>query len=86
MSNPNVYDDALERVLARVDKVSEKLSTKFKNVKPFAQEPIPKGELLRAYEGLTYDDMNSLVLRHGQEVIEDFIREQETEKLKRQRL
>lgn len=85
MSNPNVYDDVLERVLGRVDKVSERLTTKFKNVKPFAQEQIPKEEMLRAYESLSYDDMNSMVIHHGVDKVNEFIFEMEQAKLKRQR-
>jgi len=73
----NQYDEVLSRTLERVDKIAERLSKSFKNVKPFAQEPIPMKELMQSYQALTPDDMNLLIVKYGQDKVGEFIRDME---------
>ena len=78
----NIYDTVLDKTMARVDKVSTTLATKFKNVKPFNKEPIPPKELLQAYQGLNMTDMVYLLQKHGRQKVNDLIYELETLKAK----
>jgi hypothetical protein len=79
---PNIYDLVLDKTVKRVDDVSTKIATQFKNIKPFNKEPIPKSEMLNAYRGLTMDDMVYLIQKHGRDKVNDLIYELEMEKSK----
>ncbi len=75
----NVYDEVLKRTLERVESVTDTISKNFKGVKPFDKKPIPPREVRRAYDSLSVDDMKFLIQRHGQEKVNQFIGEMETE-------
>lgn len=78
----NVYDKALDRVLARLDSVSDRIGRNFKGVKPFDKEPIQKRNMLQYYEMLNAEDMRYLVKQHGEEAMNEFVFEMETERKK----
>ncbi len=79
----NLYTKVLDRVYEKLDKTSEKIALNFKGVKPFNKEPISKSKLLEAYNTLTPMEMNNLISTHGEESVNDFIREMEELKIKR---
>ena len=78
-----MYDQAVNKVLSRIDSVSSRVAENFKNVKPFDKKEIPKSDLLQAYSQLGTQDMEYLVARHGRESINKFI--QDMEVLKRRK-
>ena len=79
----NIYDRALEKVLLRIDKATDRIAFQFKGVQPFNKEPVDKKELLRSYESLSTSDMVKLIERHGVEKVGDFIKDMETTKQRR---
>ena len=79
----NVYDIALNKVLTRIDKATDRIASRFKGVVPFNKEPINQEELLRTYSSLNVSDMVRLIERHGVEKVGDFIKDMETAKVGR---
>ena len=79
----NIYDKALEKVLLRIDKATDRIAFQFKGVQPFNKEPMDKEKLLRSYESLATSDMVRFIERHGVEKVGDFIKDMETTKQRR---
>ena len=79
MARDNIFDRVLDETSARVEKVTDRIGTNFRNVKPFDKVEIPKEQITQAYRGLTPEQMQSLVQKHGEELVNQFIFEQETQ-------
>lgn len=71
----NYYDKVLDKVEFVTGKVSDKIAGDFKNTNPFDKKPIPVKELAEAYNSLTIADMRELVIKHGEEAVNDFVYE-----------
>ncbi len=84
MSKTNPYDTVLDGVNKRIEQVSDKLADRFKGIKPFNKEKIPRRELLQYYNGLDVRDMEYLIQRHGYDTVNSFIGEMEAMKAKEQ--
>ena len=73
----NVYDDVLDKVYQRVEKVSGTMAKRFGKVKPFNEETIPTNKLFEAYINLSQEDMQYLASVHPREVLNEFIADME---------
>ncbi len=69
----NIADGILNRINTRVDSISKRLTTQYKGVKPFAQEPVPTKELLAQYMSLAPQDMQNLVTKYGRDAANEFV-------------
>ncbi len=80
----NLYDKIMDKTYSRIEKVSDRISHNFKNVKPFNKEPISEKDMLDSYGMLTSPDMEDLIKRYGYDEVNDFIGELELLKAQRE--
>jgi len=76
----NPFDRIVDKTMARVERVSNKIGRDFKNMKPFDKEPVSDEDMLASYDMLTPEDMGSLIQYHGEEALNEFIGEMEMKK------
>ena len=72
MPRENLYDEAMKGVLDIVDGASDLIAKDFKGTKPFDKEEIPKSKLVDAYLGLTIQERDILIEKHGQRAVDLF--------------
>jgi hypothetical protein len=76
----NPADVVTNEILARVNKVSERISKQLKNTKPFAREMLPARTKIWAVDNLGLLDMEDFRKEFGDEAISKLL--YEVEKLK----
>lgn len=79
----NLYDEAVGRVLNRIETASDVISKNFKGVKPFDKKELSNDELFGAYDQLGTLDMEYLIQKHGEEKVGQFIADMETHKARK---
>ena len=74
----NLYSKVVEKTLGRMNSATNSVAQNFKNVNPFGQVEIPKGNLLSAYKQLGTQDVEYLLAKHGRDKLNSFISDMET--------
>ena len=74
----SVFDLTVDILHERQQDLRAELKTRFKKTKPFRTEPMDNKELIYYYDMLNMEDMQFLVVKHGEETLNDFIYEMET--------
>jgi len=78
-----IADRAVTKLLERRDRVKAKLQERYKGTKPFRTDPISMDEQLWAYNQLSPEDMQYLISNHGNDTVNEMIKDMETEKQRR---
>lgn len=80
----NRYDRVTDRMLARIERVSDKMTQEFKNTNPYDKEPISEDQQLSEYMAMTPETMDERLQRDGIEATNAWIEEMEDIKAKQQ--
>lgn len=71
----NPYDRVQAKIMARIESVTDRIANRYARVNPFGQEPISDRELIEYYRTLSPDDVQYLISRHGEQVVNAFLGE-----------
>jgi len=79
----NRYDRINDRMLSRIERVTDRMTREFKNTNPFDKEPVSDDEMIRRYDGTTKEQWMELMNTHDPADVEQY--KNEMENLKRRR-
>tara|TARA_Y100000310_G_scaffold199556_1_gene199532 strand:- start:1324 stop:1584 length:261 start_codon:yes stop_codon:yes gene_type:complete len=72
MVKKNIYDSVVDRVVKRVEMVSDKIGENFKGVKPFQKEPLSPADQLYTFNQITPEIETMMRQEMGDETVDDY--------------
>jgi len=81
----NRYDRIMDKMLNRIERVSDKMAKEFKGTNPFDKEPVSNDEALYEYENMGYEKFEQIANTQGLEAAVGWRDEMEALKQRRAR-
>jgi len=78
----NRFDKINDRILTRIERVTDKWAKDFKGTTPFDKEPVSDKELIERYDGMTPEQWAELQMTHNPEDLENYRNKMENLKIK----